>query len=109
MRFPNMIMFWSTISGTKSLLALTKLALRHSSRPRPVIPRHICQFAYPVHNSDADVSCSQRNSKSLSTLVGYAAIDGDATWIVPLASYLSCDPSGSNSGNDVIDIFGLNN
>lgn len=49
------------------------------------------------------------NSKSLSTLVGYAAIDGDATWIVPLASYLSCDPSGSNSGNDVIDIFGLNN
>ena len=38
-----------------------------------------------------------------------AAIDGDATWIVPLASYLSCDPSGSNSGNDVIDIFGLNN
>lgn len=49
------------------------------------------------------------NSKSLSTLVGYAAIDGDATWIVPLASYLSCDPSGSDSGNAAIDIFGLNN
>jgi hypothetical protein len=49
------------------------------------------------------------NSKSSSALIGYAAIDGDATWIVPLASYLSCDPSGNNSGNTAIDIFGLNN
>ncbi|KAI0307493.1 glycoside hydrolase family 72 protein [Multifurca ochricompacta] len=49
------------------------------------------------------------NSKSSSALVGYAAIDGDATWIVPLASYLSCDPSGSNSGSTAIDLFGLNN
>jgi hypothetical protein len=45
----------------------------------------------------------------LSTFVGYAAIDGDASWIVPLASYFSCDPSGTNSGIDAIDIFGLNN
>lgn len=103
-------MFWSTTSGTKSLLALTKLPLHHSSRLRPVISRHICQFAYPIHNNNTDVFLFYlRNSKSLSTLVGYAAIDGDATWIVPLASYLSCDPSGSDSGNAAIDIFGLNN
>lgn len=43
--FPNTTMFWFTISGTKSLLALTKLPLHHSSRLRPVIPRHICQFS----------------------------------------------------------------
>ncbi|KAH9046433.1 carbohydrate-binding module family 43 protein/Glycoside hydrolase family 72 protein [Lactarius hengduanensis] len=48
-------------------------------------------------------------SKSSSALVGYAAIDGDDTWIVPLANYLSCDPSGGNSGGTAIDIFGLNN
>ncbi|KAI9513151.1 glycoside hydrolase family 72 protein [Russula earlei] len=48
-------------------------------------------------------------SKSSTALVGYAAIDGDDTWIVPLASYLACDPSGSNSGNTAIDIYGLNN
>ncbi|KAI9431431.1 carbohydrate-binding module family 43 protein/Glycoside hydrolase family 72 protein [Lactarius indigo] len=48
-------------------------------------------------------------SKSSSALVGYAAIDGDDTWIVPLANYLSCDPSSSNSGDTAIDIFGLNN
>jgi hypothetical protein len=50
-----------------------------------------------------------RKAKSSSALVGYAAIDGDDTWIVPLASYLACDPSGSNSGNSAIDIYGLNN
>ncbi|CAL1696352.1 unnamed protein product [Somion occarium] len=48
-------------------------------------------------------------SKSSSALVGYAAIDGDSTWIDPLANYLSCDPSGGNSGNTAIDLFGLNN
>jgi len=48
------------------------------------------------------------NSKSSSALIGYAAIDGDATWIVPLASYLSCDPSGSGTGSTSIDLFGLN-
>ncbi|KAI0301302.1 glycoside hydrolase family 72 protein [Russula brevipes] len=47
-------------------------------------------------------------SKSSSALVGYAAINGDSTWIDPLANYLSCDPSGGNSGNTAIDIYGLN-
>jgi hypothetical protein len=47
-------------------------------------------------------------SKSSSALVGYAAIDGDATWIDPLANYLSCDPSGNNSGDTAIDLYGLN-
>lgn len=103
-------MFWPTISGTKSLLAPTKLTLHHSSRLPPVISKHICQFAYPIHNDNADVFLFYlRTSKSKSTLVGYAAIDGDDTWIVPLASYLSCDPSGTNSGIDAIDIYGLNN
>ncbi|KAG2129789.1 carbohydrate-binding module family 43 protein/Glycoside hydrolase family 72 protein [Suillus clintonianus] len=49
------------------------------------------------------------NSIKSSALVGYASIDGDATWLDPLANYLSCDPSGSNSGAAAIDLFGLNN
>ncbi|KAK7694315.1 hypothetical protein QCA50_001497 [Cerrena zonata] len=49
------------------------------------------------------------NSISSSALVGYAAIDGDNTWVTPLANFLSCDPSGGNSGNTAIDLFGLNN
>ncbi|KAI6134203.1 carbohydrate-binding module family 43 protein/Glycoside hydrolase family 72 protein [Pisolithus thermaeus] len=49
------------------------------------------------------------NSIKSSALIGYAAIDGDASWIVPLANYLSCDPSGSNSGATAIDLYGLNN
>jgi hypothetical protein len=48
-------------------------------------------------------------SISSTALVGYAAIDGDDTWRFPLASYLSCDPSGSNSGSTAIDLYGLNN
>jgi 1,3-beta-glucanosyltransferase GAS1 len=44
-----------------------------------------------------------RTSQKSSALVGYAAIDGDDSWIVPLANYLSCD-----SANTAIDIFGLN-
>ncbi|KAI0286688.1 glycoside hydrolase family 72 protein [Russula aff. rugulosa BPL654] len=42
-------------------------------------------------------------SQKSTALVGYAAIDGDATWVVPLANYLSCDTS-----NTAIDMFGLN-
>jgi hypothetical protein len=74
----------------------------------------ICASTCPVlsniteYNTDANLFIS-RNSKSSSALVGYAAIDGDPTWIVPLASYLSCDPSGNNSGGTAIDLFGLNN
>ncbi|KAJ7169454.1 1,3-beta-glucanosyltransferase [Mycena filopes] len=48
-------------------------------------------------------------SISSSALVGYAAIDGSAEFLVPLANYLSCDPSGANSGGSAIDLFGLNN
>ncbi|KAI0271621.1 glycoside hydrolase family 72 protein [Gloeopeniophorella convolvens] len=48
-------------------------------------------------------------SKSSSALVGYAAIDGDDTWLDPLANYLSCDPSNGNTDSTAIDIFGLNN
>ncbi|KAI0252696.1 glycoside hydrolase family 72 protein [Lactifluus subvellereus] len=40
-------------------------------------------------------------SKKSTALVGYAAIDGDDTWVVPLAS--------TNSASTAIDIFGLNN
>jgi hypothetical protein len=50
-----------------------------------------------------------RSSKGSSALVGYAGIDGDDDFVVPLASYLACDPSGSNSGADAIDLYGLNN
>jgi hypothetical protein len=48
------------------------------------------------------------NSKSSSALIGYSAINGDASWTVPLGSYLGCDPSGNNSGNTAIDLFGVN-
>ncbi|THH11779.1 hypothetical protein EW145_g438 [Phellinidium pouzarii] len=43
-------------------------------------------------------------SKDLNTLVGYAAIDGDRSWLDPLAEFLSCD-----SEADSLDLFGLNN
>ncbi|TFY83134.1 hypothetical protein EWM64_g879 [Hericium alpestre] len=49
------------------------------------------------------------NSKSLNILVGYAAIDMDSTLLGPLANYLACDASGQGSGNNAIDLFGLNN
>ncbi|EPQ61101.1 glycoside hydrolase family 72 protein [Gloeophyllum trabeum ATCC 11539] len=48
-------------------------------------------------------------SKSYNALVGYAAIDGTPTWRDPLANYLSCDPSSSNSGSTALDLYGLNN
>ncbi|GBE78403.1 1,3-beta-glucanosyltransferase gel4 [Sparassis crispa] len=48
-------------------------------------------------------------SVSSSALVGYAAIDGVSDWVAPLANYLSCDPSNTNSDATAIDIFGLNN
>jgi len=68
------------------------------------IKAYLSVHIVPVLSNSTDVSLYPRNSKSLSSLVGYAAIDGDATWIVPLANYLSCD-----SANTAIDIFGLNN
>ncbi|KAM5532182.1 hypothetical protein V8D89_014138 [Ganoderma adspersum] len=49
------------------------------------------------------------NKISSSALVGYAAIDGDDNWVLPLAEYLSCDPTSANSGDSSIDLFGLNN
>lgn len=52
---------------------------------------------------------ARSNSISSSALVGYAAIDGSDDWVLPLAEYLSCDPSDSNSGATAIDLFGLNN
>jgi hypothetical protein len=42
-------------------------------------------------------------------LVGYAAIDGDPDFVLPLAEFLSCDPSNSNSNSTSIDLYGLNN
>ncbi|KAJ6612845.1 Glucanosyltransferase-domain-containing protein [Mycena sp. CBHHK59/15] len=48
-------------------------------------------------------------SISSSALVGYAAIDGASNFRDPVANYLSCDPSATNSGSSSIDIFGLNN
>ncbi|KAF8167834.1 Glucanosyltransferase-domain-containing protein [Crassisporium funariophilum] len=47
-------------------------------------------------------------SKGSSVLVGYAAINGASTFREPLANYLTCDPSGSNSEASSIDLYGLN-
>jgi len=47
-------------------------------------------------------------SKNSSVLVGYAAINGADNFKLPLANYLSCDLSGSNSEATAIDIYGLN-
>lgn len=44
-----------------------------------------------------------------SALVGYAAINGASDFRLPLANFLSCDPSGTNSGSTSIDLYGLNN
>ncbi|KAG9314720.1 carbohydrate-binding module family 43 protein/Glycoside hydrolase family 72 protein [Chiua virens] len=49
------------------------------------------------------------NSIKSTALVGYAAIDGGDNWILPLAEYLSCDPSNAKSGSTAIDLYGLNN
>ncbi|KAF9066073.1 carbohydrate-binding module family 43 protein/Glycoside hydrolase family 72 protein [Rhodocollybia butyracea] len=49
------------------------------------------------------------NSISSSALVGYAAIDGVSNFRVPVANFLSCDPSNTNSAATSIDIYGLNN
>ncbi|KAG6814049.1 hypothetical protein H0H92_003899 [Tricholoma furcatifolium] len=48
------------------------------------------------------------NSIQSSALVGYAAIDGVSDFLDPVANFLSCDPSDSNSGSTSIDILGLN-
>lgn len=57
------------------------------------------------------LTCESYSSDSISSsaLVGYASIDADSNWKDPLANYLSCDPSGSNSGATAIDLYGLNN
>ncbi|KXN81117.1 1,3-beta-glucanosyltransferase gel4 [Leucoagaricus sp. SymC.cos] len=47
-------------------------------------------------------------SKNSNVLVGYAAINGGDDFRLPLANYLSCDPTGSNSDAFAIDIYGLN-
>ncbi|KAG6891397.1 hypothetical protein C0992_007621 [Termitomyces sp. T32_za158] len=47
-------------------------------------------------------------SKSSSVLVGYTAINGPSQFRDPLANYLSCDPSNTNSDSTAIDLFGLN-
>jgi len=49
------------------------------------------------------------NSIGSSALVGYASIDGDSTFRDPVANYLSCDPSNTDSGSTSIDLYGLNN
>jgi hypothetical protein len=71
-----------------------------------VIPKPTCQFAlFPSTSRNiTDASLYLRTSQKSNALVGYAGIDGDASWIVPLANYLSCD-----SSNTAIDLFGLNN
>lgn len=48
-------------------------------------------------------------SKSSGALVGYASIDGAANFKIPLAEFMSCDPTGSNSGTSALDLYGLNN
>ncbi|KAF9535746.1 glycoside hydrolase family 72 protein [Crepidotus variabilis] len=52
---------------------------------------------------------SYLSSKKITALIGYAAINGAADFRVPLANFLSCDPSGANSDSSSIDMYGLNN
>ncbi|KAJ6475473.1 Glucanosyltransferase [Mycena sanguinolenta] len=46
---------------------------------------------------------------SISSLVGYADIDGASGFREAVAQYLSCDPRGAGSGGTSIDLFGLDN
>jgi hypothetical protein len=48
-------------------------------------------------------------SKNSNALVGYASIDGSDDFKLPLANYLSCDPTNANSEAFAIDLYGLNN
>lgn len=103
----SMITFWLTTLVMRLSLLLTGLSLPPSSRLLLVIPKHTCRFCPVEPRLTANSGC--RASKGSSALVGYAAIDGDNSWVTPLANYLSCDTSGANSGNTAIDLFGLNN
>jgi len=47
-------------------------------------------------------------SKNSNALVGYAAINGPSEFRVPLANFLSCDPTNGNSDAFAIDLYGLN-
>ena len=68
-----------------------------------MISKPICQFTLFPSRNITEASLHLSNSKKSSALVGYAGIDGDASWIVPLADYLSCGTASTS-----IDIFGLN-
>lgn len=108
MPFPSMTMFSLSMSGMKWLLPLTRPMLELTSKllhetPKPICTCHIVS-SWSISHSNS-ISASQKSS----ALVGYAAIDGTSDWRNPLASYLSCDVSSSNSGATAIDIYGLNN
>jgi 1,3-beta-glucanosyltransferase GAS1 len=77
------------------------------SKPLLVILEHTCKQAIFVLPSIANMFVHS-NSKSSSVLVGYSAINGPADFRGAVASYLTCDSSGSNSDATAIDIYGLN-
>ena len=97
------------MSETRLSFPLTAPVPLRSLRPLPAMSRLICMWEVPL---DSDrylrtITCSK--SKGSSALVGYAAVDAPSEWLDPFANYLTCDPSGGNSGDTSIDIFGLNN
>jgi hypothetical protein len=72
-----------------------------------VVVNNATQVAPYVKAAARDIKAYLR-SKNSNALVGYAAINGPSDFRMPLANYLSCDPTNSNSDAFAIDLYGLN-
>jgi hypothetical protein len=77
-----------------------------SKLPRETL-KHTCERVENILHFC--LSSGYRQSIKSTALVGYAAIDGTSDFILPLAEFLSCDPSNNNSNSTSIDLYGLNN
>ncbi|OAX32148.1 glycoside hydrolase family 72 protein [Rhizopogon vinicolor AM-OR11-026] len=95
-------------TGTISAFSKYDNVLAYNVGNEVVIAANGTAAAAFVKAAARDVKAYLGSIKS-SALVGYASIDGDSSWLAPLANYLSCDASGSNTGTTAIDLFGLNN
>lgn len=73
-----------------------------------VVTSNITDIAPYVKAAARDIR-TYLQAKQLTTLIGYAAIDGTSNFRLALAEYLSCDISGQNKDDTSIDIYGLNN
>ncbi|KAF9455007.1 carbohydrate-binding module family 43 protein [Macrolepiota fuliginosa MF-IS2] len=72
-----------------------------------VVLDNTTQIAPFVKAAARDIKAYLR-SKNSNALVGYGAINGASNFRMPLANFLSCDPTNGNSDAFAIDLYGLN-